>query len=114
MRKRNRQILIRMTEEEYDRLLIKLRVTGQNMQTYIIQSALDHKVTSSDEKEGLIKLNMNLEGIDKQLRDMGEDLKICSNTSDGDAIKRISEDVKELKKEVTDIWRSLRRVISQH
>lgn len=40
MRKRNRTVSIRMTDEEYTQLLAKVKASGQTMQAYITGSSL--------------------------------------------------------------------------
>ena len=64
MRKRNRTVSIRMTDEEYTQLLAKVKASGQTMQAYITGSSLTGRVSSTEEIDEIRIRNRILSSID--------------------------------------------------
>ncbi len=120
-RRRKKEILVRMTEEEYALLSQKVLSSGQTMQSYMLGAALSGKITSSDEISEMQKKNRLLEDMDKQLRGMGTNLNQMAHVANGqgaipDAEKmvQIAEEVRQIRGEVMDEWRSTRQSINRH
>lgn len=120
-RRRKKEILVRMTEEEYELLSQKVLSSGRTMQAYMLEVALSGKITSSDEISEMKQKNKLLEDMDKQLRGMGTNLNQIAHVANGqgaipDAEKmvQIAEEVRQIRGEVMDEWRLTRQAISQH
>ena len=119
MRKRNRTVSIRMTDEEYTQLLAKVKASGQTMQAYITGSSLTGRVSSTEEIDEIRIRNRILSSIDTKLRGMGTNLNQMAHVANGRGIIptaseliSISDDVRQIRKEVSEEWRSTRLSIS--
>lgn len=119
MRKRNRTVSIRMTDEEYTQLLAKVKASGQTMQAYITGSSLTGRVSSSEEIDEIRSRNKILASIDTKLRGMGTNLNQMAHAANGHGViptaselVRISESVNLIRREVSEEWRSTRLLIS--
>lgn len=119
MRKRNRTVSIRMTDEEYTQLLAKVKASGQTMQAYITGSSLTGRVSSSEEIDEIRSRNKILASIDTKLRGMGTNLNQMAHVANGHGViptaselVRISESVNLIRREVSEEWRSTRLLIS--
>lgn len=53
MRRRNKNVSVRMTEDEYAALTMRVEESGQTLQSFIINSVLGAKVSSREELSGL-------------------------------------------------------------
>ena len=67
MRKRNRAITIRLSEEEFAQLENRVQESGQTQQHFIIDACLKGQITSADEITEMRNKNKLLADIDKQL-----------------------------------------------
>ena len=120
MRKRNRTVSIRMTNEEYTQLLAKVKASGLTMQAYITGSSLTGRVSSTEEIDEIRIRNRILASIDTKLRGMGTNLNQMAHVANGRGIiptaselTSISDDVRQIRKEVSEEWRSTRLSISR-
>ena len=119
MRKRNRTVSIRMTNEEYTQLLAKVKASGLTMQAYITGSSLTGRVSSTEEIDEIRNRNKILASIDTKLRGMGTNLNQMAHVANGHGViptaselVRISESVNLIRREVSEEWRSTRLLIS--
>lgn len=119
MRKRNRTVSIRMTDEEYTQLLAKVKASGLTMQAYITGSSLTGRVSSNEEIDEIRNRNKILASIDTKLRGMGTNLNQMAHVANGHGViptaselVRISESVNLIRREVSEEWRSTRLLIS--
>ena len=120
MRKRNRAVTIRLSEEEYKKLENKVKQSGRTQQDYIIAASISGQITSSD---GLIEMenrNKLLADIDRQLRGMGTNLNQMARVANGqgaiptaEKMIQIANEVIRIKKEVDEQWLSTRLSIGQ-
>lgn len=120
MRKRNHAVYIRMTTQEYNKLQSKVKQSGLSMQSFIINAALEGKVTSLEEINILRDHSKWLEDIDRQLRGLGTNVNQLAHVANGQgalpsAIKlaEISNDVSSFRNEVSKNWRLTRLSIQQ-
>jgi len=120
MRKRNHAVYIRMTTQEYNKLQSKVKQSGLSMQSFIINAALEGKVTSLEEINILRDHSKWLEDIDRQLRGLGTNVNQLAYVANGQgalpsAIKlaEISNDVSSFRNEVSKNWRLTRLSIQQ-
>lgn len=120
MRKRNKSVCIRYSDEEYEQLQEKVKQSGQTLQSYVINSSLGATISPKEEIELLKEKNKLLADIDKQLRGMGTNLNQMAHVANGQGIVptamelvRTSAEVSQIKSEVDEIWRSTRQSISR-
>lgn len=120
LRKRNHSIIVRLSDDELEQLQAKIKSSGQTIQSYILDAALNGKITSAEEIKLKKKENEILADIDKQLRGMGTNINQMAHVANGkgeiptaEKLLRMARDVFEVKKEVNVQWLSTRRSISQ-
>ena len=119
MRKRNHSIYIRMTDDEYERLMSRIESTGKTQQAYILDAALNGEITSDEAIRELKSINIAFADIDKQLRGIGTNLNQMAHVANGkgdlptaETMVRISEDIKKIRNEVMNKWQLLRQSIN--
>lgn len=120
MRKRNKAITIRLSEEEYLELTKLVKQSGQTLQKYIIDASLKGQITSVDEVMELKNRNIILADIDRQLRGMGTNLNQMARVANSigiiPSVNRLDEiavEVSQIKKVVSNEWQFLRQSISR-
>ena len=70
MRRRNKNVAVRMTEDEYAAFMMKVAESGQTQQSFIINSVLGVKVSGREEVKELQKLSGQFADTNRQLRGM--------------------------------------------
>ena len=120
MRKRNKAITFRMSDEEYSVLEKKVEESGQTLQSYLISSSLGAVITSKEEVDFIKEKNKIYEDMDKQLRGMGTNLNQLAHVANGygeipsiDILFDILSEVRKIRKEVNEEWQSTRQSISR-
>ena len=120
MRKRNHVIFCRLNDAEYAELQNKLSESGLTLQSYIINSALTAKVSSSKEVAVLKNRNDILSDYDKQLRGMATNINQLAHIANGYGelptsreLMDILKEIRSLRKEVNEEWRSTRQSITR-
>jgi hypothetical protein len=98
-RTRPKQIVIRMTDEEFNTLKEKVDKSGMKQQEYLIKAITGKTITNTD---GLKELTPELKRIGVNLNQIA---KTCNqgNQASYDEIQRIGE-------ELNEVWQSLRRL----
>ena len=119
MRKRNHSICIRMTDDEYERLMNRIESTGKTQQAYILDAALNSEITSDETIEKLKLIHVAFADIDKQLRGIGTNINQMAHVANGkgelpaaETMVRMSEDIRKIRNEVMDKWQQLRLSIN--
>lgn len=119
-RKRNIPVYVRLSADEYRKLMEKVEESGQTIQSYIIHTALEGRVSSSEEVQEIRRKNQLLEDIDKQLRGMGTNLNQMAHVANGqgripsaEKLVTISNEVNQIRSEVNEEWLLTRQSISQ-
>lgn len=114
-RKRNKQILFRMTEEEYDLFTKKTKECKVSKQHYLLSAALEKDVVSGKEFEELKKLNENVSKLLSAISDCITDLdgietylEVYSSVPDEADIPKLIESLKKRMFEGAILWESLR------
>lgn len=74
MRRRNKNVSVRMTEDEYAVLTMRVAESGQTLQSFIINAVLEAKVSGREEVKKLQKLNGQFADISRQLRGMATNI----------------------------------------
>ena len=120
MRKRNKAITIRLSEEEFVQLENRVQESGQTQQHFIIDACLKGQITSADEITEMRNKNKLLADIDKQLRGMGTNLNQMAHIANGQGViptaekmVQIANEVSQIKKEVDEEWLLTRQSISR-
>lgn len=120
MRKRNHAVYIRMTTQEYNKLQSKVKQSGLSMQSFIINAALEGKVTSLEEINILRDHSKWLEDIDRQLRGLGTNVNQLAHVANGQGVipsavklAEISHEVTSFRNEVRKNWQLTRQSIHQ-
>ncbi len=120
MRKRSHNIYIRMNDDEYARFLSKVEEAGVSQQAYALEASLNAKVSSADDRIGLLNMSKTLADMDKQLRGLGTNVNQMAHVANGngalpteDELRRIGADISMIKAKVNDVWRSTRQSINQ-
>lgn len=120
MRKRNKSITIRLSEEEFAQLENRVKKSGQSQQSFILDACLKGQITSVDEVTEMRNKNKLLADIDKQLRGMGTNLNQMAHIANSQGViptakkmVQISNEVNRIKREVDEEWLLTRQLISQ-
>ena len=120
MRKRKHQVKIWMSDEEHALLKQKIKESGLDQQTVILNAIAGHKTTSVAEVEKLKEANKYFADTVRQLRGIGNNVNQIAryaNTvgviQDGVNLHQVSEDIKSSTKECEKAWQLIRQSISQ-
>ena len=118
MRKRNHAITVRLSDEEYDKLQNNVAESGHTQQSYIINSVLANRISSSEEIDTIKGMAKSLADIDIQLRGIGTNLNQMAHVANGkgivpteEVLEGISSVVVKMRKEANDVWQSIRSLI---
>lgn len=120
MRKRNRTITIRMSDEEYTFLQSRLSQTGQAQQSYILNAIRGATITSLEEVKELQKLNKAFADMMRQLRGLATNVNQMAHIANGIgelpmlvALEKLGKDIEKFRREEERRWQSIRQLISQ-
>lgn len=120
MRKRNRTITIRMSDEEYTFLQNRLSQTGQMQQSYVLNAIRGATIVSSEEVTELQKLNKGFADMMRQLRGVATNVNQMAHIANGTgelpvvvALEKLGRNIEKFRKEEEWRWQSIRQLISQ-
>ena len=120
MRRRNKAITIRLTEEEYALLCSKLKQTGVSQQAYIISAVRGATIIPSDEIAVLKDISKTFAELEKQLRGLATNVNQMAHVANGlgilpaeNDLKRLSVQLGNYRKDSEQIWQSIRSSINQ-
>ena len=120
MRKRNRTITIRMSDEEYTFLQSRLSQTGQTQQSYILNAIRGARIVSLEEVKELQKLNKAFADMMRQLRGLATNVNQMAHIANGtrelpvmDVLGKLGKNIEKFRKEEEKRWQSIRQLISQ-
>ena len=120
MRRRNKAITIRLTEEEYALLCSKLKQTGVSQQAYIISAIKDVSVIPSDQLAVMKEISATFSSLEQQLRGMATNInqmaRIANSRNYAPGIRvleKISREIAGYRKDSEEIWQSIRSLIAQ-
>lgn len=120
MRKRNRTITIRMSDEEYTFLQKRLSQTGQTQQSYILNAICGVTIVSAEEVKELQKLNKGFADMMRQLRGVATNVNQMAHVANGTgelpvvaALEKFGKSIEKFRKEEEQRWQSIRQLISQ-
>ena len=120
MRKRNRTITIRMTDEEYIFLQSRLSQTGQTQQSYILNAIRGVTIVSAEEVKELQNMNKGFADMMRQLRGLATNVNQMAHVANGTgeppvvvALEKLGRNIEKFRKEEERRWQSIRQLISQ-
>lgn len=120
MRKRNKSITIRMTEEEYALLCSRLKKTGISQQAYIINAVKDVAIIPSDQINVLKEISATFASLELQLRGTATNInqmaRIANSRNYAPGIRvleKIFQEICGYRKDSEKIWQSIRSLIAQ-
>ena len=120
MRRRNKAITIRLTEEEYALLCSKLKQTGVSQQAYIISAIKNVSVIPSDQLAVMKEISTTFASLEQQLRGMATNInqmaRIANSRNYAPGIRvleKISREIAGYRKDSEEIWQSIRSLIAQ-
>lgn len=97
---RNKQIVIRMTEKEYQQIKIKVEQSGMTQQEYLIKACTGKKIIVVD---GIRELTIELKRIGNNLN------QIARACNEGRA--NCKSEISEIERGLADVWQLLRRLV---
>ena len=119
MRRRNKNVSVRMTEDEYAALTMRVEESGQTLQSFIINSVLGAKVSSREEVTELQKLNGQFADTNRQIRGMATNINQMAHVANGygqipqqTQLEQLHHELQMFRKECDATWRSIRQSIS--
>ena len=120
MRRRNKAITIRLTEEEYALLCSKLKQAGVSQQAYIISAIKNVSVIPSDQLAVMKEISATFSSLEQQLRGMATNInqmaRIANSRNYAPGIRvleKISREIAGYRKDSEEIWQSIRSLIAQ-
>lgn len=120
MRKRNRTITIRMSDEEYTFLQGRLSLTGQTQQSYILNAIRGATIVSVEEVKELQTMNKGFADMMRQLRGLATNINQMAHIANGTGelpvvatLEKFGKNIEKFRKEEEKRWQSIRQLISQ-
>lgn len=115
MRKRNKAITVRMTEQEYAALQKRVAEYGRTQQSYIINAALTARISSAEEIATLKEISVTFGDLVKQLRGIAININQMARVANGSGalptareLSQISEQIARYRERSEQIWQSIR------
>ena len=98
-RTQTKQVVIRMTESDYEKLKRQVEKSGKNQAEYLRQAILKKEVINTDGMRALIP----------ELKRIGNNVnQIARSVNEG--YPALSSDVQQIEKELGEVWRLLRQL----
>ena len=120
MRKRNRIISIRVSDQEYDIIQKKLSETGLTQQAFILKAVEGATISTAEDKQQLKEINLKLSDLLKQIKGIGVNINQMAYRANAyrelPTVQKLSEyqnENEKLRREAETIWQSIRQLISQ-
>ena len=117
MRKRDKAITIRMTEEEYALLCSKLAQTGISQQAFVINAITGIAIIPSEQTAVLKEISSTFASLEQQLRgNINQMARIANSRNFAPGIReleKISQQISGYRKDSEEIWQSIRSSIAQ-
>ena len=115
MRKRNRNVYVRYTEEEYKQLMNRIKHSGLSIQSYMIKASLDKRIYGTEAIDDVRGVMERLRDMDYQLNKIGVNINqiVRLAHSDGewekyDELIRYLEKILDMREEAQYSWQLLR------
>ena len=101
-RTRPKQIVIRMSEEEYAKVKTKVEKSGLKQQDYLIRAITNKPITNTDGLKELIP----------EVKRVGNNLNQLSRKANEGYVVGV-EPLEQIQKELSELWQSLRQYIQK-
>lgn len=119
MRRRNKTVSVRMTEDEYAALIMRVAESGQTQQSFIINAVLGAKVSGREEVRELQKLSGEFADTNRQIRGMATNINQMAHVANGygqipqqSQLEQLNRELQMFRRECDTTWRSIRQSIS--
>lgn len=120
MRKRNRTISIRVSDQEYEIIQNKIKATGQTQQSFVLNAIAGATISTTADNEQLKEINMQLADLVRQFKGIAININQLAYRANAygelPTVQRL-DDYKEqnekMRREAEYVWQSIRRLISQ-
>ena len=120
MRKRNRIISIRVSDQEYETIQKKLNETGLTQQAFILKAVEGAAISTAEDKQQLKEINLKLADLLKQIKGIGVNINQMAYRANAyrelPTVQKLNEyqnENEKLRREAETIWQSIRQLISQ-
>ena len=120
MRKRNRIISIRVSDQEYETIQKKLNETGLTQQAFILKAVEGATISTAEDKQQLKEINLKLADLLKQIKGIGVNINQMAYRANAyrelPTVQKLSEyqnENEKLRREAETIWQSIRQLLSQ-
>ena len=120
MRKRNRTISIRVSDQEYETIQKKLSETGLTQQAFILKAVEGATISTAEDKQQLKEINLKLADLLKQIKGIGVNINQMAYRANAykelPTVQKLNEyqnENEKLRREAETIWQSIRQLISQ-
>ena len=120
MRKRNRTISIRVSDQEYETIQKKLNETGLTQQAFILKAVEGATISTAEDKQQLKEINLKLSDLLRQIKGIGVNINQMAYRANAyrelPTVQKLSEyqnENEKLRREAENIWQSIRQLISQ-
>ena len=120
MRKRNRTISIRVSEQEYEAIQKKIQATKQTQQSFILNAIVGAAILTAKDSKLLKDISMQLADLLKQIKGMAVNINQLAYKANAYGelpaerqLKEYSLQTEKLRKEADEIWRLIRQSISR-
>ena len=115
MRKRNKNVYVRFTEDEYKQLMSRIKNSGLSIQSYMIRAALDRKIYGAKTCKETIEAMKKIRDMEYELNKIGTNINQIARWANvkGDVAKYEElmgniERINNMKEEAQYSWQSLR------
>ena len=120
MRKRNRTISIRVSDQEYETIQKKLNETGLTQQAFILKAVEGATISTAEDKQQLKEINLKLADLLKQIKGIAVNINQMAYRANAyrelPTVQKLNEyqnENEKLRRESETIWQSIRQLISQ-
>ena len=120
MRKRNRTISIRVSDEEYAVIQKKIEKSNQTQQAFILNAINGAKIFTARDTKLLQTISTQLADLIRQIKGMAVNINQMAHKANayGDLPSKLElltfgKKVEDLRKEADDTWQLIRRLISR-
>ena len=120
MRKRNRTISIRVTEQEYEAIQKKIQATKQTQQSFILNAIEGTAILTANDSKQLKDISTQLADLLKQIKGIAVNINQLAYKANAYGeipterqLREYSTQTETLRKETDAIWRLIRQSISR-
>lgn len=120
MRKRNRTISIRVSEQEYESIQKKIQATKQTQQSFILNAIEGAAILTAKDSKLLKDISMQLADLLEQVKGMAVNINQLAYKANaygeiptGRQLKEYGTQTEALRREAATIWQLIRQSISR-